>query len=255
MNRTNKYQDSNRGNQSGFPFATQQPQSYNKPLAKDITFYQTTYSELRKLLTQKRAPVSLKDAQRVNEQQFIEYIQNNPKEISYDEYRKEFVFQSKYGIKNKEDLKNLLVNNPEGIREDDDLRECYRGLEEDLEDLKNLGWVRVVKVQRDQILFPINKNESHVEVRHNINPKISNMLSDIWQNLEGIEDFKYENILLENNLLSQFEKEQLTYRQRQRQALLEKDSEDQNGMGGPRRMRRAKKQMNDHIDINFLDVL
>ena len=30
--------------------------------------------------------------------------------------------------------------------------------------------------------------------------------------IEGIEDLKYENILTENNLLSQFEKDQLDYR-------------------------------------------
>lgn len=33
---------------------------------------------------------------------FIEHIYNYPKEIVYDEERKEFIFKNKYGIKNKD---------------------------------------------------------------------------------------------------------------------------------------------------------
>ena len=39
---------------------------------------------------------------KVDAYQFIDYITNNPKEISYNEDRREFVFKSKYGIKSKE---------------------------------------------------------------------------------------------------------------------------------------------------------
>jgi len=38
-----------------------------------------------------------------------------------------------------------MINNPEGIKENEDLKVCYRGLEEDLLQLKNEGWIRVIK--------------------------------------------------------------------------------------------------------------
>ena len=57
-----------------------------------------------------------------------------------------FLFISRTLIKHVNlDLLKLLLNNPEGIKEDDDLRVCYKGLEEDLQDLKNDGWIRVIK--------------------------------------------------------------------------------------------------------------
>eukprot|EP00347_Sterkiella_histriomuscorum_P011336 403372843 len=256
--------------QRGFGYGmTNQPQNMqtmqtqSRIPQKDITMYQTTYFDLKKLLTQKRAPVSLKEASnasvfgKVDAYQFIDYITNNPKEISYNEDRREFVFKSKYGIKSKEDLLKLLLNNPEGIKEDDDLRVCYKGLEEDLQELKNNGWIRVIKFQRDKqiVLFPVNKNDGKVEVREKIGTKISTMLSEIWdKDIEQIEEFKFEQVLLDNNLSSQFEKEQLIHRQRQKQSMLERE-QDLAGQLGQRRQRRAKKQMNDHIDLDLLDVL
>jgi hypothetical protein len=76
-------------------------------------------------------------------------------------------------------LLKLFLCNPEGIKEDDDLKVCYRGLEEDLAQLKSEGWVRVIKFQRDKeiVLFPINKNESQVEVREKIPPKAATLLA------------------------------------------------------------------------------
>lgn len=76
----------------------------------------------------------------------------------------------------------MLINNPEGIKEDENLKVCYRGLEEDLQDLKNDGWVRVIKYQRDKeiVLYPINKNEKNVEVRDKISSKSASLLTEVW---------------------------------------------------------------------------
>lgn len=39
----------------------------------------------------------------------------------------------------------MILNHPEGVKEDEDLRVCYKGLEEDLQNLKNEGWIRELR--------------------------------------------------------------------------------------------------------------
>lgn len=78
------------------------------------------------------------------------------------------------------DLKKLLISHPDGIKEDEDLKVCYKGLEEDLQELKNEGWVRIIKSNKDFVLFPLNKEEQNVEIRDQISTKTKNLLTDIW---------------------------------------------------------------------------
>lgn len=42
-------------------------------------------------------------------------------------------------------LLKLILSNPEGLEEDEELKWCYRDLEKDLEELKREGWVRTIK--------------------------------------------------------------------------------------------------------------
>jgi hypothetical protein len=80
------------------------------------------------------------------------------------------------------DLKQLILNHSEGIKEDEDLRVCYKGLEQDLELLKSEGWIRVITSQKELVLFPVNKDDAEVEVREKISVKTKTLLHDIWDN-------------------------------------------------------------------------
>jgi hypothetical protein len=45
---------------------------------------------------------------------------------------------------------------PEGIKENEPLLCCYKGIGEDLKALKLEGWVREIKVKKEIVLFPID---------------------------------------------------------------------------------------------------
>ena len=54
-------------------------------------------------------------------------------------------------------LKQLILSHPKGLKEEQKLRVCYRGLEQDLEQLKAEGWVRsIITNKKEIVLFPIN---------------------------------------------------------------------------------------------------
>ena len=40
------------------------------------------------------------------------------------------------------DLRKFILNEPNGVRDDDDLRSCYIGIDQDIEELKKEGWLR-----------------------------------------------------------------------------------------------------------------
>ena len=80
------------------------------------------------------------------------------------------------------DLKQLILNHPEGIKEDEYLIECYPTTEKDLEELKKDEWIRVITSQKEVVLFPINKDLTEIEVRDKISSKTKSLLSDIWSN-------------------------------------------------------------------------
>lgn len=84
------------------------------------------------------------------------------------------------------------MNHPEGIKEDDDLKVCYKGLEKDLKELKQEGWIReiIIKSQKDIVLFPLNKEESLIEVRNQISSKTRNLLAEVWDN-----DVNYSSLI------------------------------------------------------------
>ena len=78
-------------------------------------------------------------------------------------------------------LKQLILTHPNGLKEEQKLRVCYRGLEQDLEQLKQEGWVRSITTGRKEIvLFPINLNDKEIEVRQKYQKKTLGILSEIW---------------------------------------------------------------------------
>ena len=67
-----------------------------------------------------------------------------------------------------------------------------------------------------KVLFPIDKDDTEVEVRGVVPAKSLTFLRDIWNDERQIEkagDFKWEKVLEENDLMSAFQKELLARRQ------------------------------------------
>ena len=219
-----------------------------------------TIFNMRTLLIEKKRAITLKEARinsvfEVDEKTYIDAIANHSGDIHYDAQLQQFSLIKKYKISNKDQLRMLILSQPTGIREDQDLLICYDGVERDLKELKSEGWVRVLRnSQKETYLFPVDLSNKKVEVRPDYPAKALTLLQDIWdKEIESIENLKYDTLLIENNLITQTEKEQLIQRQIKRSAI----NDDQNNEygGGVRRQRRAKRQMNDHIEIDFLDIL
>lgn len=78
------------------------------------------------------------------------------------------------------------------------------------------------------------------------------LLRGVWNNdklIPKINDFKWEQILEEQDLLSGFQKELLARRQKMRRV---QDMDDKKGDQMRRRFR--GKQCNDHLDFDFLNL-
>ena len=56
-----------------------------------------------------------------------------------------FRIRRAYPIENKEQLKNYLLQSRYGIVDDQKFDMCYRGIQQDIEQLISEGWVRVVE--------------------------------------------------------------------------------------------------------------
>mgnify|MGYP001806872219 CR=1 FL=1 len=86
------------------------------------------------------------------------------------------------------ELKQLILTNKNGIKENENLMVCYRGLEDDLAALKAEGWVKsIITNKKEMVLFPTDLDSKEVEVRPQYSKKTLNILSEIWEKEVTIE--------------------------------------------------------------------
>jgi len=79
------------------------------------------------------------------ENNFLNYINNECPKLKYDLRTKKFELKSKYTIRNKEDLKELIRKSENGLVEDEELIDSYTGIKRDIEAIKNENYVKVIK--------------------------------------------------------------------------------------------------------------
>lgn len=108
------------------------------------------------------------------------------------------------------EFRKFIQGQAKGLRDDPDLRNCYRGIEQDIESLKLEGWIREVNVnmlasltkdaeeekvpvasgkpgavakepkQVNRVLFPIDHDDEYVEVREQYPLKGLQLLRTLW---------------------------------------------------------------------------
>ena len=110
-----------------------------------------------------------------------------------------------YPITNEESLRQYILKEGKyGLQDDENLKFCYRGIENDIEDLIEQGWIRVIMTkdknvhskdgQKKRILFPLDKDNLDVEIDFPVH--CQSYMSDLWDKKIGdIASIKWEQIL------------------------------------------------------------
>ena len=200
-------------------------------------------SELSKQLKEefKNSPAHLaklhKETRQVKEifrkwpiEKFAEYLEQSSRnpEVEYDGTH--FQLKPAYEVWNKESLRKFILENCElGVKDDEKLQFCYWGINDDINSLIEEFWIRVVEVpestrsavkEMSRVLFPRDQNNHEVEfTKEELPENCQNYLADLWEkDLGNRTEVKWEQILLEADLLKDQEKEILSTRQVKNQA-------------------------------------
>lgn len=82
----------------------------------------------------------------MSESEFIKLLQSSTANPEVQVNETHFQLKKAYPIHNRESLMQyLLEHGRRGIKDDERLRYCYRGIENDIINLISEGWVRVIK--------------------------------------------------------------------------------------------------------------
>lgn len=161
----------------------------------------------------------------ITQNDFVKRLQASTGNPGIESTATHFMRRKAYPVNDRETFLHYFIENCKyGIPDDDDLRYCYRGIENDIEALIDQGWIRVIKTQdsnkkkdceenKKRFLFPCNKNEKDIEVDFPKN--CQSYMADLWENKVGENSkIKWEDMLQsEPNLLSEKEREILVTRQ------------------------------------------
>ena len=78
---------------------------------------------------------------------------------------------------------DVLKKEPRGIPENQDLFDCYRGIEKDIQQLKVQGYIRYIynaeKDKKFNVLFYKNPDDT----AENLSTPVSPFVKDLWKNL------------------------------------------------------------------------
>jgi len=121
-----------------------------------------------------------------NNEDLLAIIRDNRK-INYDETQNRYSLRKLYNISDKDSLIRYLKEVPRGVPENQDLFDCYRGIEKDIQHLKQEGYIRVIynaeKDKKFNVLFYKNPDET-VE---RIGKPVEDNLKTIWRSLERLD--------------------------------------------------------------------
>ena len=111
--------------------------------------------------------------------------------LKFDEMTEILTIKSKYGISNIEELKAKIRQSEFGIPEDDELKDVYPGVKNDIERLKKENFVKVIENEdKSNVLF--YRDSSDKFEQKIIDPEYKSafeLLRKIWK-----EDIKYHDV-------------------------------------------------------------
>ena len=126
----------------------------------------------------------------------LSYIKSNDKKIHYDPGRELFSLKTSYPtIINKTSFMEYFVKAVQGIQEDNDLRDCYSGIMEDIDELKKANKVRSIYNQdsKQYVLF-YRDTEDRIEDT----AKLDDYLIEMWTNIPKYDTREIDSLLKKN---------------------------------------------------------
>jgi hypothetical protein len=140
------------------------------------------------LIRNKDKPCSLSELQKeikdsdLRNRKFLAELSRSDK-LRYDEHTEMLSLKSKYGISNIEELKAKIRQSEFGIPEDDELKDVYPGVKNDLELLKKQNFVKVIENEdKSHVLFFRDTSDKFEQKL--INPEYApavDLLRKIWK--------------------------------------------------------------------------
>ena len=109
-------------------------------------------------------------------------IKENRK-INFIESQERFSLNRLYDIYDKETLIDTLKKYPRGIPENQDLFDCYRGVEKDIQTLKSQGFIRHIYNAEKDKKFNVLFYKNHEDTAETFSTTISPFLKELWKKI------------------------------------------------------------------------
>ena len=123
-------------------------------------------------------------------------IKDNRK-INYDDLQERFSLNKLYDIYDRETLIDVLKKEPRGIPENQDLFDCYKGVEKDIFNLKGSGNIRYIynteKDKKFNVLFYKNPDDT----AESLSTPVAPYIKDMWKNLPCTDPQERQKIIEE----------------------------------------------------------
>jgi hypothetical protein len=122
------------------PITEKKEKSFNSVINRIISFLRKN----DKFATLHEINKDLKDYDLKSNKELLNFLSTSSQKLRYDERTETFSLNSKYKIKNIDELKDLIRTSETGIAEDEELTDSYPGVKADLERLKRENYVKVI---------------------------------------------------------------------------------------------------------------
>ncbi|OMJ82343.1 hypothetical protein SteCoe_17005 [Stentor coeruleus] len=131
-----------------------------------------------------------------HKEELLTIIKDNRK-INYDEVQDRFSLNRLYEIYNKETLIEELKRLPRGIPQNQDLFDCYKGVEKDIASLREEGFIRQIynseKDKKFTVLFYRNPDDT----AEKLSTTVSDFVKNMWKNLPSTETRERQKLIEE----------------------------------------------------------
>lgn len=163
----------------------------NNIISKVIECLRTAAHPLTLTEIEKTIGVSLSQ-----KEDLLAIIKDNRK-INYDDSQERFSLNRLYDIFDRETLIDVLKKEPRGIPENQDLFDCYRGVEKDTQNLKLQGCIRYIynaeKDKKFNVLFYKNPDDT----AENLSTPVAPFVKELWKNLQATDAQSRQRVIEE----------------------------------------------------------
>lgn len=147
----------------------------NNTLAKVIDCLRVSGQALTLSEIEQRTKLNLR-----HPEDLIVIMRDNPK-ILWDLMTDRYGLRNKYEIKDKGELLDHMRRTPEGLPNNQDLWDCYKGVEKDVDELKRLSKVRIVRNEEKKVDVMFYRNPEDPVEQYAKTLTMQTWVKDLWK--------------------------------------------------------------------------